>query len=409
MNTIEIHPYVGPRTFLKEERHLFFGREREARDLLALVVSKQLVLFYAQSGAGKSSLINTCLIPDLEKKDFQVLPVGRVSGDLATSLKADNIFIYNLFHHLVQHETEPDALAGVASLSDFLAGLNADEQGYFYDISPVDNVDEEDEDSPPQRRILIIDQFEELFSTHPDAWKKREDFFRQVAQAMQDDPYLWVLLVMREDYIAALDPYAHLLPGGVRTRYYMQRLCSDAALKAVKKPVESCRPFADGVAEKLVDDLCSIKVQRLDGTPDNQPGQYVEPVQLQVVCYSLWENLSEGVQITKKDLQDVGNVNQSLGRYYAARVTAVADLQGVSERNIRQWFGKKLISPGGIRTMVLYEPGTPCEGLDNEIIQALQSDLVRAEKRGRAIWYELTHDRLIEPILENNFATVHLE
>ena len=51
----------------------------------------------------------------------------------------------------------------------------------------------------PWRRALIIDQFEEIFTTHLDAWDKREDFFRQLAQAMELDPYLWVVLVMRED------------------------------------------------------------------------------------------------------------------------------------------------------------------------------------------------------------------
>ena len=40
--------------------------------------------------------------------------------------------------------------------------------------------------------------------------------------------------------------------------------------------------------------------------------------------------------------------------------------------------------------------------LDDDVIQALQSDLVRAEKRGGATWYELTHDRLVEPILTSN-------
>ena len=85
MNTIlepTANPYVGPRTFSYEQRHLFFGRDREGRDLLARVLSERLVLFYAQSGAGKSSLINTRLIPRLRDVGYAVLPVGRVGGEL---------------------------------------------------------------------------------------------------------------------------------------------------------------------------------------------------------------------------------------------------------------------------------------------------------------------------------------
>ena len=61
------NPYVGPRTFTYEDREHFFGRESEAAALLARVISQRLLLFYAQSGAGKSSLINTRLVPNLRE------------------------------------------------------------------------------------------------------------------------------------------------------------------------------------------------------------------------------------------------------------------------------------------------------------------------------------------------------
>ncbi|MCB2056719.1 MAG: hypothetical protein KDE30_02215, partial [Novosphingobium sp.] len=61
------NPYVGPVTFTYADRDRYFGREREARDLLSLVIAERLTLFYAQSGAGKSSLLNTRLIPALRE------------------------------------------------------------------------------------------------------------------------------------------------------------------------------------------------------------------------------------------------------------------------------------------------------------------------------------------------------
>ena len=132
MSTTQKNPYIGPRTFQKHEGHLFFGREREARDLISLVASEKLVLFYAQSGAGKSSIVNTRLIPNLETKEYQVLPVGRVGGDVPTGIKADNVFVYNLIYGLVQQKADDEILAHL-SLAQFLAGLDIDENGYFYD------------------------------------------------------------------------------------------------------------------------------------------------------------------------------------------------------------------------------------------------------------------------------------
>jgi len=381
------NPYVGPRTFTREEAHLFFGREREANELLALVENEQLVLFYAQSGAGKSSLINTCLIPDLERDGYQVLPIGRVSGELSNQIDVSNIFVFNLIRSLDRYDIDPIAVPDLL-LTQFMDDLGSSSESVTSQSLP---------------RVLIIDQFEELFSAHPESWKEREGFFRELAQTMQDHSQLRVVLAMREDYIASLDPYTQFVPNGFQARYYMQQMERETALHAITGPVEGIRPFASGVAEKLVDNLSAITVQRPDGTLDVRLGQYVEPVQLQVVCYYLWSILSpEGTQITEKDLQEVGDVNQILGKYYDRRVAGVATQKKVNERLIREWFEKRLITPGGIRNMVLQERNPRAGELDDDVIQALQSDLVRVEQRGGAIWYELTHDRLVEPILESN-------
>jgi WD40 repeat protein len=397
MNTTVKNPYVGPRTFQKEDGAFFYGREREARDLLALISSEKLILFYAQSGAGKSSLLNTRVIPELEQGDFEVLPVGRVLGDLPEGVQIENVYAFNMMNSILQQKTDPKVLAN-KTISEFLAGLDINDNGYYFDTTRTSGVNQE----LHWRRVLIIDQFEEIFTTHLDAWLKHGDFFRQVAQALQDDPYLTVILIMRDDYIASLDLYAHLLPGGLRTRYYMQRLTREAALKAVKNPVENIRPFAEGIAEKLVEDLSGILVHKTGGIPEVQSGQYVEPVQLQVVCFSLWQNLPpNGAQITGADLLEVGDVNQSLEVFYNGRVAEVAKEKNFPERLIREWFDNELITANKTRNMILQETESSA-GLSNNVIRALQGDLVRGELRAGQIWYELSHDRLIEPVKTSN-------
>ena len=68
------------------------------------MVSERLLLFYAQSGAGKNSLIRARLIPYLRDEDgFLVLPVGRVSGDLPAGVgKVASIYAFNLMASLDQ-------------------------------------------------------------------------------------------------------------------------------------------------------------------------------------------------------------------------------------------------------------------------------------------------------------------
>ncbi|MGA5428222.1 caspase, EACC1-associated type [Streptomyces koyangensis] len=62
-------PYPGMRPFLPEQRHLFFGREGPARELLDRVTHGDgPVVLVGASGAGKSSLLRAGLIAGLEER-----------------------------------------------------------------------------------------------------------------------------------------------------------------------------------------------------------------------------------------------------------------------------------------------------------------------------------------------------
>lgn len=397
------NPYVGPRTFTQPERDRFFGREREARELLALVVANRLVLFYAQSGAGKSSLLNTCLIPDLRHERFVVLPIGRVGGDLPAGFNGvKNIFAFNLMLSLDQSGSDPQQFVNL-TLVDFMARLaTRDGQYYYYKAEPLTPDPDKTATHTAPPHVLIIDQFEEIITTHLHRWEDRTDFFRQLEEVMSADPQLWVVLTLREDYVAALDPHAPLMRNRMQTRFYMQRMDNEAALKAITMPAAQYgRPFAPGVAETLVDNLRQIRVQ---GQPEPQLGQFVEPVQLQVVCYQLWENLKERPpgEITLVDLHDLGNVDRALGQFYEQALAKTLQQSQVAEIDLRTWFDEYLITEAGTRGTV-YQGLEDTAGLPNGAVKLLADQfLLRAEIRSGGTWYELVHDRFIEPIQQAN-------
>jgi WD40 repeat protein len=397
------NPYVGPRAFTVAERNRFFGREREARELLSRVVAERLVLFYAQSGAGKTSLINTSLIPQLKDEGvgYAVLPVGRVSGDLPKDVQdVANIFIFNLLLHLDQSNRDPGRFAAM-NLKDFLVGLRSDDgEFYYYDASIALAADRGEYETSVY--VLIIDQFEEIFSTHLERWQDREDFFRQLDEAMAADPKFWVVLSLREDYVAELDPYAPLLATRMRARFYMQRMGYQAALEAVRQPAEQYgRPFTPGVAEHLVDNLRQIRIQ---GETAVRLGEFVEPVQLQVVCYQLWEKLKGRKlgSITAEDVQQLGDVDSALADFYEQAIARTVQAGAVSEVQLREWFSQKLITEARTRGTV-YVGKTQTAGLANEVVKSLAEQyLLRGEMRAGGMWVELVHDRFVEPILRAN-------
>ncbi|MBN2002676.1 MAG: SUMF1/EgtB/PvdO family nonheme iron enzyme [Anaerolineae bacterium] len=402
------NPYVGPRPYERADRANFFGRGREARDLLALILAERVLLFYAQSGAGKTSLLNAQVIPALEDKGFDVLPMARVGSDLPPGIDpaaAPNVFVFSTLMALAGADVLPETLLAHTLLS-FLQTRVADK--------------------PP---LLVLDQFEELFTTHRDRWQEARDFFVQMRQALEDIPNLGVTLAMREDHIAELDPYAPLLPGRLRARFRMERLGAQAAIEAVANPARNAGcPFDPGVAERLVDDLRRIKTQIPPSVPpiggeekggtSASPlpggieggvlGPHVEPVQLQVVCNRLWERLPDQADnaIQWEEVAQYGDIDRALVDFYESALVKACEQatpkNPVAERQLRRWFSEQLITPMETRGLALRGPEDTA-GLPNAAVDVLEAQhLVRADVRAGARWYELCHDRMVAPIVQSN-------
>ncbi len=139
-------------------------------------------------------------------------------------------------------------------------------------------------------------------------------------------------------------------------------------------------------------------------------GESVEPVQLQVVCQTLWENcqhiwrrqFSEKKVITQEYLKTFGDVDQALSTFYESAITRVVKATGIKEGVLRRWFEQSLITSAGTRGTV-FRGREDTVGIPNATVDELVNQhIIRAELRGGSRWYELTHDRFIEPIKVSN-------
>lgn len=390
------NPYPGPRPFTQQEGHLFFGREGELDDLFSLVVAHRILLVYAQSGAGKTSLIQAGLVPKMLSEGFEVLPLARVGGvspDGVETAMIPNVFSFSTLTAWSGDRTEPHRLLEL-DLPTWLAKCAPGAQ--------------QRQDGLP--RIAVFDQFEELFTAHLDHWSERGDFLAQICSAAGADPSLRIVLVMREDFIAQLDPYLDLFPNRLRTRFRLERLGREAGLVAVTEPLKGTGvSFAPGVAKQLVEDLMKERLDTGEGKIRIIPGEYIEPVQLQVVCHGLWSPDVE--TITADHLTSLGNIDRALSLFYDDAVAASVLLPIADEPAIRTWCETELITTLGTRSTLYRGTGTS-KGLPNQVLDTLEArHLVRPEWRAGARWYELSHDRFIDPIRASNreyFARRHL-
>ncbi len=377
------NPFVGPRPFEAGER--LWGRDREIRELDNEISSERIVMLCSPSGAGKSSLVEAGLVPRLAGA-FDVWGPTRVNQP--ATVAGSNRYVLSALLGL--EEGVPGSLrrADRALAGQTLAEYAANRPRRR---------------SAPRPRLLILDQFEEILTVDPLAVEAKREFFDQLGQLLRD-PWVWALFVLREEYLVALDPYALHIPTHLANRFRIDLLGLDAAREAMVNPAHDAgRAFP--AAEQLVHDLATLKVQQSDGSFAEETGLYVEPVQLQVVCRRLWDAMPvEDRSIDAVDLERFGDVNEALAGYYSESVARVAGGETVRERVVRRWFDDRLITAGGIRGQVLRGAGDS-EGLANEFVdQLLDSHLVRAEQRTGATWYELAHDRLIEPVRGDNAA-----
>jgi WD40 repeat protein len=389
------NPYVGPRPYKQGE--IIYGRERETSELLDLLIAERIILLYSPSGAGKSSLLNASIFPKMGEQGFEVWPTMRVNLEPPPDADQDPAFNRYVYSCLLSiEEAMPEAKRfpanELASLKfrDYIARF----QERALSLNPEYNY---------PSILLIFDQAEEVIRVSMTDRDKKAEFFLQVGEVLRDRN-IWALFSIREDYLASFDSFVRPIPTRLANRYRLNFLSAEAALQAIQRPAaKSGVEFPDECARSLGDDLRKVLIQQPDGSTVEELGPYVEPVQLQVVCRRLWSQLpDDATVVTQEHIDALGNVNRALGDYYSLQVASVAGISRVPERDIREWFDRKLITVSGIRGQVLMTPGQS-DGLENKAIWLLErAYLIRAEKRGGATWFELAHDRLVRPIRENN-------
>jgi tetratricopeptide (TPR) repeat protein len=377
-----VKPYVGLRPFLETEHGLFFGREREARDVATIWQATGLTVLFGASGVGKTSLLHA-----------GVLPTARMSaGGIASGNPAGNPFVLALLS--AWSPGEPlSALSGL-TISEFLARRPERVDRY----------------GDPVATLAAIDQAEELFSGPVQQEAERNELLRQLAQAVKDHDGLHLLLSLREEHLAAVLPHERPLGQGSRARFHLLPFTRAAALAATTRPLDHTgRFFAAGAAELLVDDLRNVTLSDDEGRATTLSLKTIEPVQLQVVCSALWESLPPDLrEITAEHVSLHLDVDRFLVGFCKRMLERVAGEHDVPPSEIQYWLRNAFVTEHGTRNTV-YEGLHETAGMPNEIARALEDrHILRAEHRMGIRWYELQHDRLITAIRQPERPAIYL-
>lgn len=381
--------FVGPRPISAEEK--IFGRNDEIRRLTHLFLAERIVLLHSPSGAGKSSLIAAGFLPELADEtdnDFYVLPTVRLS------LSGTAVPTSSPFSRDVVRSWDPALPNGPASASI--------EQ--YLEVHAVKKAD--------GRCICIVfDQFEECLSFLPGQDTAKSALFADLERTLANSN-IWALFAVREDMLAPILDLGQILPTALKQTFRLDFLSKENAREVIRETAQlGGYGFAPEALDRLVTDLATINVQNPDGTFTSQPGEYVEPLHLQVACKHILETLpSETTTITESVLARKGeegprpetSVDEAIAAYYRSELHQIVGNDRAIEQEVRFWIQENLIDVRGIRTPIRQEANAT-KGLDNRFIESLYAAyLVRKEWRLNATYYELAHDRLIQPVLREN-------
>jgi len=377
------NPFVGPKALTEEDT--LFGRSVELKTLHAMLIADRIVLLYSPSGAGKTSLLHAGLKPLLVQDGFVVRPTIRVTHEVPPALGEHSPRNRYLLSTLLSLEAGRSKELEVATLAD----ISLDE--YLTTTRAISDADDTE--------CLIFDQFEELFTVDPIDVDEKEAFIEEVSQALRNSSR-WAVFSMREDFVAYLDPSLKLIPTKLRSRFRLDLLGPEPALQAIQGPArEAGVEFSTEAAALVVDDLRTVLVQRgADVVPEKGPT--VEPVQLQVVCHRLWTRLGDVSRIEPEHVRELGDVDNALRDFYDDVVSEVAERTGVSERAIRTWISDELVTEQGFRAQT--QRGPTEDTLGRVLPDLEDTHLLRADRRRTTVWYELAHDRLVDPINFSN-------
>lgn len=393
-------PYVGP--YPIEAGQPFYGRQHETEELASRLIARRVVLLHSPSGAGKTSLVQAGLIPEMEAQKYLILPIIHMNR---TGMMADlegkqpERFLLSCLLSLDSALPEDlrSSMQDLAEASLRPGGLAEYLEVFRPRFAQLKN------QSDRRRTLIIFDQFEEILTIQPAEKASKEAFFNELMPVLDDNRY-WALFAMRDDFLARLDPYLGYFPERLNAHFQLDFLGLEAALQAIVEPARLFEvEYGDDAAQQLVHDLSLVRVLDENNQVVERPGLYIEPVELQVVCQRLWQvERPDPAQISLQDVQKSGKVVDALAGYYADMVKKSADDTGDSERDIRRWFEQALIAEGGLRQPV--PQGSEIEfGVSPVSASKLvNAYLVRMEEQRGTLWYRLAHDRLVDAVRSDN-------
>lgn len=263
--------------------------------------------------------------------------------------------------------------------------------------------------------VLVLDQFEELFTRFVDAgastdpsstlldWRLRKEFFNEIDRLLggrnDGGPPLPMRCVvsMRNEFIAQLDDLRRIAPDLGDSTIHLSFLRRDDAREAILQPAQD---FGYTYDARLFDDVLATLTRE---------GAYVEPAQLQIVCEKLWTERGATLagarangalpEVDFETYEALGGTRGILAGFFREYLDSLSDADRLEALEMLE----PLITSSGTRNIaewrqVVDAPFRDRTRREQLLYEMAKQTIVRFEARLGGRLVEVTHEFLIAPI-----------
>ena len=352
-------PYKGLLEYDLDDVDVFFGRDEAIDHLLSHLARGPLTVLHAESGTGKTSLLQAGIQPRLVANGH--LPLYVRSNKLNPTLAIKRALV-----------PEFDAISALSTLplSEFLQRVTS--------IL-----------GPETRLYIFLDQFEESFTQFDEA--SRAGFAAELADCMaskRDLNVRWLIALRSEAFsdLASLRPY---IRNPFENDYRLSRLTRAEAEEVIVKPAALYGvTYEVSLVQRLLDDL---------------EKEGIAPPQAQLVCQALYEALAPGDTVIGEAIYDRLGAAAGIFRDHLEQVLRRDLPRG--QRQAARFLLEELVTSDARRVLrtrgelagKLASHAVAPQTMDAVLAQLVDSRLLRVQESGAAgdmLAYELAHDYL---------------
>ena len=294
-----VNPYKGLRAFQEADAGEFCGREELVLRLFDQVADEPFVTVVGPSGSGKSSLVHAGVVPRFRR-----------GGGLVISMVPGTEPLVELEAALRRVATA-EAESTIGPRLRTPGGLVEVARGLV---------------APGEQLLLVVDQFEELWTLVPDSGR-RDHFADLLAHAAQAQDGLRVVATLRADQFDRPLQHAALGPVVSATTFAVTPMSASELQDAIVVPAERAGVrFEPGLVSTIVGDVVS------------RPGAL--PL-LQFALTELFER-RQNATVTTEAYDELGGIGGALAR----RAEDVYEATAVEQRDDVHRLFTRLVTPG---------------------------------------------------------------